>query len=56
MYMLIVYTYDGCLVYRCKTFKECVRTVSALTEIYTIIGLDIHKVPKTEINVRSAKL
>lgn len=54
MYILTVYTHDDCFVYRCKTFKECVRTVSSLTDIYVIIGLDIHKVPKTEIRIKGA--
>lgn len=54
MYILTVYTHDDCLVYRCKTFNECIRTVRALTDIYLIIGLDIHKVPKTEIRIKGA--
>lgn len=52
MYMLTIYTYDECLVYRCKTFNECVRTISAVSYFYTIIGLDIHKVPKTDMQIR----
>ena len=54
MYMLIVYTYDDCLVYRCKSFNHCLHTIQTLSTLYTIIGLDIHKVPKTDISVRRA--
>lgn len=55
MYLLTVYTYDECLVYRCKTFNECIRTISAVSYFYNIIGLDLHKVPNTTIEVKKVK-
>lgn len=56
MYLLTVYTYDECLVYRCKTFNECIRTISAVSYFYNIIGVDLRKVPNTKVKVKKGEV